>query len=208
METVNFALLKQWLSHCENSHAALCRPDPVSNTAADAYLQAFRLIDVTKRKIVLAQPDDEYVALSYVWGRDPFLRLLRSNESDLFLDGSLGRDNNPVPKTISHALEAVSRLGMRYLWVDALCIMQDNHAEKATAISAMDLIYARAALTIVAASGTHANAGLAGLEPHTRDPMPYEARARFPESRHEFVVARASPPDLLRRSAWNTRGWT
>ncbi|CAH0047177.1 unnamed protein product [Clonostachys solani] len=207
MDKVNFALLKTWLSHCETSHAARCSPDAIPHANPDKYLKYFRCIDVTKKKVV-DSADDRYVALSYVWGTAPFLRLLQSNRSELYKDGALDARNNDVPKTVQDAMRVAGQLGLRYLWVDALCIVQDDLNEKAEVIGAMDLIYSRATLTIVAASGSNANSGLPGLDSGSRDLGPYHFKNRFPESVYEFSVARSRPSDLLGSSTWSTRGWT
>ena len=66
----------------------------------------------------------------------------------------------PVLKTISNSIEATGMIGARYLWVDSLCILQDDEEEKLAQIQKMDKIYTNSLLTIVAASGTHADAGL------------------------------------------------
>lgn len=54
------------------------------------------------------------------------------------------------------------------MWVDAVCIAQDDETEKTATIGIMDRIYASAILTIVAASGVDGNAGLAGVQPDSR----------------------------------------
>jgi hypothetical protein len=208
MHRINYRLLKNWLSYCRSNHDDTCQPDKIGADTADVYLKYFRLIDVVKKKLVDAQPGDEYAALSYVWGKDSFLRLIRSRESDLYQEGSLGSQNNDVPKTIRDAMQVMEHLGLRYLWVDALCIMQDDRNEKPHVIGAMDLIYSRAELTIVAVSGTHANAGLSGIEPGVRDLAPFEVEASFPESSRTFRVARERPSMVIERSRWNSRGWT
>ena len=61
-----------------------------------------------------------------------------------------------------------ARLGIRYLWVDALCIPQDDAHLQARFISEMANIYHHSHLTIVAASGETSHAGLPGLRPETR----------------------------------------
>lgn len=65
-------------------------------------------------------------------------------------------------------MAVVSSLGERYLWVDVLCIIQDDEKSKALFISQMDIVYHHALLTIVAMSGQDANSGLPGLRPFTR----------------------------------------
>ncbi|KAK5987058.1 hypothetical protein PT974_11175 [Cladobotryum mycophilum] len=208
MHEINFQLLRGWFSHCKNSHRGRCQPDTIPDEGPDQYLKYFRLIDVIERRVVDARRGGEYVALSYVWGSVPVLQLITDNAPNLYLEGSLGIHNKDVPRTIQDAMLVVEKMGMRYIWIDALCIMQDDLGEKADVIGAMDLVYSRASLTIVAASGSHANAGLAGLESGSRDLKPFEVKTSFPESSYEFIVARSSPSTLLQKSPWNSRGWT
>ncbi|KAJ9633951.1 hypothetical protein H2199_009150 [Coniosporium tulheliwenetii] len=74
-----------------------------------------------------------------------------------------------LPQTIKDAMFVVNLLGEKYLWVDALCIIQDDPVEKANTISNMHSIYQSAVLTIVAASGKDADSGLIGLRPSSRN---------------------------------------
>lgn len=97
------------------------------------------------------------------------------------------------------------QIDLRYLWVDALCIVQDSEKDKHKQIDRMDGIYSSALLTIVAASGKHADDGLAGI-----------SRARKISQRVELVdgLMFALPlPDHMslesdRSLFWNSRGWT
>lgn len=79
------------------------------------------------------------------------LKLMRSNKSKLYTDGALAPDTQSIPETIRDAIFIVKNLGERHLWVDALCITQDDEDEKAKVIGEMDLIYSRAELTPVLA---------------------------------------------------------
>jgi len=62
-------------------------------------------------------------------------------------------------------------IGERYLWIDTLCIVQNDSAEKKIMIEAMDRIYSGALLTIMAASVTDAYTGLPGLFPGMRSSL-------------------------------------
>jgi hypothetical protein len=73
-----------------------------------------------------------------------------------------------LPRTIAQAIELTRALGEQFLWDDALSIVQDASDEDKY-LNAMASIFANAALTIVAADGTDANAGFRGL-PHVSAP--------------------------------------
>jgi Heterokaryon incompatibility protein (HET) len=100
-----------------------------------------------------------------------FLRTLRDNVEKLEEPGALKLPEfyDKIPWTIQDAIQTVRDIGLRYLWVDSLCIVQDDTSgEKAEAISKMDLVYGAAFVTIVAATGDNADAGLPGVRPGTR----------------------------------------
>ncbi|KAK3174859.1 hypothetical protein OEA41_002105 [Lepraria neglecta] len=62
-----------------------------------------------------------------------------------------------LPRTIRDALDLTYKLDELYLWVDVLCILQDD---KRVQIQSMSEVYSNAILTIVAGVGESANAGL------------------------------------------------
>lgn len=71
---------------------------------------------------------------------------------------------------ISGAIEITKFLNERYLWVDALCIIQDDQASKTKQIVQMDKIFLSAALTIVCARGEDVHTGLKPHGTHRVDP--------------------------------------
>ncbi|KAI9768672.1 MAG: hypothetical protein M1839_003980 [Geoglossum umbratile] len=73
-----------------------------------------------------------------------------------------------IPTTVRDAIEVVKALGERYLWVDSVCIAQDSAEDKRHVIGNMHMIYSSATLTIVAADGKDAEAGLPGLHSNSR----------------------------------------
>ena len=72
-------------------------------------------------------------------------------------------------------------LGQRYLWVDRLCICQDDREVQTKQIDAMGDIYNNAVFTIIAANGWDANHGLRGIEGLTppRNLPPHVERQDF-----------------------------
>ncbi|KAL3589551.1 hypothetical protein FPOAC2_11720 [Fusarium poae] len=68
-----------------------------------------------------------------------------------------------LPATILDAIALTRSLGVRWLWVDSLCIQQDDDVSMQRELTAMHRIYATSFLTIVAADGEDAEYGLRGL---------------------------------------------
>jgi hypothetical protein len=72
------------------------------------------------------------------------------------------------------AMLVVEIIGERYLWVDSICIVQDDEDDLRENIHHMHYIYSEAALTIVVVGGDNADAVMAGLYPASRDIRPLE----------------------------------
>lgn len=153
--------LGSWKSACASRHGGLCQGFP------DAALSSIRpiwLVDVQRQCLVKAPLNSSYVALSYVWGTQSTLNTTRNNLSRLQKDGSLAdRLATPIARTIRDAMGIVELLSEQYLWVDTLCIVQDDNSEKHTEMSKMSMIYANASVTILAVQGENANSGLRGF---------------------------------------------
>jgi hypothetical protein len=195
-------LFKRWMVMCEEVHGKGCFQSSRNGGGA-----GLRLIDVEKRCLEDVAEDGprKYLALSYVWGKAKMFCLTTANKSLLTCEGSLDAEN--VPLTISDAMLLTKKLGQRYLWVDSLCIIQDEDADKARFIPRMNTIYNQAELTIVAAAGDNANAGLPGLLPGTRKQQVSLAAHGVPILR----TLHAEPNDFdhyLSYTTWNSRGWT
>ncbi|KAL6800568.1 heterokaryon incompatibility domain-containing protein [Trichoderma sp. SZMC 28012] len=105
-----------------------------------------------------------YAALSYVWGEDqPHKTTLQNIESYINCI-----DLQCIPRTIVDAITVAHALGVRYLWIDAFCIIQDSREDKAREISRMRTIFSNAYITIVAASANCVSEGFL----HRREPKP------------------------------------
>lgn len=98
----------------------------------------------------------------------------------------------------------VSRFDERYLWVDSLCIMQDDAENKHDQIALMDVIYQEAILTIVAVSGKNAGVGLPGVRAGSRNVLQYIEHIQG----LVLVNSLTTPSDSVDRSLWNARAWT
>ncbi|KAH8649308.1 heterokaryon incompatibility protein-domain-containing protein, partial [Xylariales sp. PMI_506] len=104
------------------------------------------------------RPEDqgEYVALSYCWGKTPQVKLLKANLDDF---SKKGVAVSTLPKTIRDSIVATRKLGIKYLWVDSLCIIQDSVEDKDKEIVGMAKVYKNATITISAAAATDCGEG-------------------------------------------------
>ena len=73
------------------------------------------------------------------------------------------QSNLGLPNTIRDAIGLIGLLEERYLWVDALCIVQDDEETRHEQIINMTSIFANACLTIITNQGNDAQFGLRGL---------------------------------------------
>jgi len=165
-------------------------------------LEGFNLIDISNLCVSGAPRHCKYVTLSYVWGSMSSRSQANSgNIKTLQQPGGLKFID--LPLTISDAINACTRLGYRYLWVDALCIIQDNAENKHYQISHMDRIYEGASLCLVAAAGMDANYGLPGV---SRPRSWNSAGSRIHDIQISPLIDNVE--DLITLSKWNRRAWT
>ncbi len=160
-----------------------------------------------------------YVALSYCWepelpGKPP-LKLLRGNRSDLEERLPLSE----LPPTIQDAIDFTRRLGISYIWIDRLCIMQDDNDDWKGHAAKMCDIYEAASLTLAALGARARDEGLylsreerpsVRVQCSTKDgEIGYMRIARRfdPGEEHGNVRYDAAFGQELGMSRWNTRGW-
>ncbi|KAH9476376.1 hypothetical protein JR316_0011951 [Psilocybe cubensis] len=199
-------LIKKWLAICERDHGDPCNPQGrvIKSSSDDDGVAVLRLVDVIDLCIVEASPGDCYVALSYIWGPSlPDIRLTKGTLSDLTTKGSLSSFFPIMPKTIVDAIDLVRRIGERYLWVDMLCLLQDDDEDMLDGIAHMDLVYQCAACTIIAAYGEDFNAGLPGLNAESRV-VDQQITEVLPGIRMTSTTGVYN--DM--QSIYTTRGWT
>ncbi|KAH9221718.1 heterokaryon incompatibility protein-domain-containing protein, partial [Leptodontidium sp. 2 PMI_412] len=99
-----------------------------------------------------------YAALSYCWGQQGQVTTSAVNLQS-YLDGIAVKS---LPQTIQDAIEIARNLAIPNLWVDSLCIIQDDPIDKATEIAQMPLVYSQAMLTIAASRSSNVHEGFLG----------------------------------------------
>ena len=190
-----------WASNCVDSHAE-CK----SSTDLVPPTRLINLDHIQRHHIVRILPSPptpnmRYAALSYCWGGAAKICLKKANISNFEAGVAVG----DLPKTIQDAIYFTAGLGLQWLWVDSLCIIQDSDEDKAHEIKNMYNTYKNCFVTIAALGATHNDAGLY-VE---RDPLKY---ARCELARISGGYSIAIDPPMQRKTRQNcpkllTRGW-
>ncbi|KAF4463200.1 heterokaryon incompatibility [Fusarium albosuccineum] len=157
-----------------------------------------------------------YCALSYCWGKT---RTIKTTKSTITKHKNSIRLHK-LPATIRDAVLVTRSLGMRYLWVDALCIIQDDANDWAQEAARMQFVYANADLTISSLVSSNSADGL--FRPRrVRWPKPVPVPAlRVEKLARRQDAGQAKSPTMFalvptwlgieapRRGTVHSRGWT
>lgn len=107
-----------------------------------------------------------YATLSYCWGGpQPFQTITKS-----FADYSTALPYSNLPRTLLDAFEVTRSLGLRYIWIDSLCIIQDDSEDKKRELPQMLRIYESSFITISAGSVSSCNEGFLDPRLNSRSP--------------------------------------
>lgn len=169
----SMAIIKSWLKDCEDHHPQ-CRSSFSGMPIQSPPILPTRVIDVSRypravHLVVSGGRKAKYVAVSHCWGGQSPVRTTNST-----LKGHLKHISLPaLSKTIQDAVYVSHSLGIRYLWVDYLCIIQEDDEDFDRESRAMASVYERASCTIAA---TAARDGTEGCFRRTASQKLVEAR--------------------------------
>lgn len=170
--TSSLTAAKEWLSTCLEQHG-LC-------SAMHQFVPA-RLIDIGDSQLVQPRLCDDvqtnkgikYMTLSHCWGDDMPMKLLRENLEKM----KSGIILSQLSKTFQDAIRVTRSLGVRYLWIDALCIIQDSEDDWQQESARMNQTYSASFCNIAATAAPDGSKGL-------------------------FLLTRSSPRAKFDRNGW------
>lgn len=158
LSATSFQWAQKQLSICFETHSSCYDAQETSLPT--------RLVNVNAEKlsgdVVLVESsslphDSRYVALSYCWGGyEPHCRTMRSTLKER-------KERIPwsiLPKTFRDAVTFTRKLGVSYLWVDSICIIQDDLADWTHESGRMFEIYRASYVTLAALWGSDSICGL------------------------------------------------
>lgn len=146
-----------------------------------------------------------YAALSYCWGSpdDEQIQLGRTTDGNFAYRQSRPFPITDLPATIRDAITMTRGCGLEYIWVDSVCIIQENVDDWFTEANRMHEVYANAYFTICAASVDSASAGLF----HTRQAWKYSIEP-CELATQRISIRSSSFKELIEGSTWSSRAWT
>ncbi|KAL4911359.1 heterokaryon incompatibility protein-domain-containing protein [Aspergillus multicolor] len=198
-------LFRFWKDWCMREHQGHCGRNEITTGRSMA---SIRLVDVFENCVATLDVMEhvEWVALSYVWGEAQAHALVKGNYNAYHEQGALKFDR--MPATILDAMWVTRELGERYLWIDSLCIIQDDEDDKLQYIPAMDIIYSQSIITIVNAATDKVSSGIPGI----RQGAPRSEQDVFELNGTWLTLsldpAHSSNNAYLNQTKWATRGWT
>lgn len=102
--------------------------------------------------------DTRYAALSHCWGPETSWPKCRTT-ADNYSQQLLGIPWAALPRTFANAITATRRLGLEYIWIDSLCIVQQDEADWKLESVTMHQVYSNAYVTLAAAESSDSHGG-------------------------------------------------
>lgn len=146
--------VKQLLGKCIQFHAECGGAQPVELPTRVIEIgttnENLRIIEANGAK-------GTYMTLSYCWGE--------TSDAARTTPGNINQRLQKLPfsdlgKTHQDAVDITRKLGIKYLWIDAVCIIQDDRVDWDKESIKMADVYKNSMLTIAAAQSTHAQGGI------------------------------------------------
>ncbi|OTB01394.1 hypothetical protein M426DRAFT_323533 [Hypoxylon sp. CI-4A] len=158
--TAHMDQAKSWIAMCQENHT-LCKDIAkvdsrlptrlirVEPPVPGSSVPRIRLVDTQKMN------STSYIALSHCWGKKKIFRLLQSNKEECYE----AIDFTKLSKNMQDAALTVLGLGYSYLWIDSLCIIQEDKEDWDKESRTMADVYSGAVCTIAATSSASSEGG-------------------------------------------------
>lgn len=227
LSRANVGKILEWLKDCDETHGK-CRKDLSLSNEQETTFMPTRLIDVgdlnsarhprlvATSEALQQDSNPKYIALSYCWGPpkdsiQPLRTIISTIGTRL---ESISTDIMPL--AFRDTVTIARTLQIQYVWIDSLCIVQDDVQDWQVESSKMAGIFSNAYLTIVAAAGASSHESFL-----YRPSNPAHCSIPFRPTRNLTIQGRYSlrhrpgrkwwGPDKMAEisgHSWIGRGWT
>ncbi|CAI6339481.1 unnamed protein product [Periconia digitata] len=208
------ATIHGWLEDCRKNHTR-CRRASKANVEL-----AVRMLEVRPHKGTIALrlvstreldfSKTPYAVLSHCWGKPAITCITTQRNVERYYEKI---ELSTLAKTFREAVEITCGINIRYLWIDSLCIVQDDKDEWEQEAAKMARIYEDATITISATSAGNSQDGC-GIT--TVFPPAVQLSSKVPSDTNTTLIAirdSTSGPleqevkSILLNSPMNSRAW-
>lgn len=144
----------QWLKQCTDSHQACSKREKPVLPKRVVRLASYNMSPVLYETSHGERAD--YVALSYCWGGEKHLlttqNTIRSHKA--------GIPWSQIPQTLKDAMQLTLELGVEFIWIDALCIIQDDPVDWMEEASKFGSVYRDALITVSVTASPNTTSGI------------------------------------------------
>ncbi|KAM7215588.1 Heterokaryon incompatibility protein (HET) domain containing protein [Rhypophila decipiens] len=178
-----FTLLTSWLTECDQHHTccsryqASCPPQPLPTRLLDVgqssrehqrypWEEKVRLCETADMIADQSCSAPHYIALSHPWGDGSKHNHFCTTTKNIAARTAHGIWISELPKTLQDAVQVTRELGIRYIWIDTLCIIQGDDGDFDSEARRMELVYSMAYCVIAASCATGTSSGFLKRRPH------------------------------------------
>ncbi|KAF2137029.1 uncharacterized protein K452DRAFT_207686, partial [Aplosporella prunicola CBS 121167] len=214
----NITLMNKWIDDCAANHDRCKTRDRRSTVLPTRLLDIDTGTDVNHLRLVdntealsrnMLGGKLKYATLSYCWGSSVSLKTTSASLATHKERISV----HAMPNVFQDAMFVVRKLGIRYLWIDALCIVQDNPADWEQESTKMSDIFYNSFITACAAASTGSDESFLQRPTKPSFTVPFRSILK-PDISGEYSIFLDPRPimrieaDLdFRSSRWNSRAW-
>jgi hypothetical protein len=169
----HISLIKSWINDCIDHHSSC-------NIAASKLLPS-RLLEISHSPDYVVLVDTaplattkniSYATLSHCWGTKRFIRTTLSTLSEF----KSGFSWATLPRTFQDAIQVAKALGLNYIWIDSICIIQDSLKDWVRESTLMASIYSNSYLNIAATRASDTTLGCLSPRSQTCRSVPIAMR--------------------------------
>ncbi|CZR69572.1 uncharacterized protein PAC_19472 [Phialocephala subalpina] len=197
-----FNELQSWVVNCDNSHECAqlhpMLPTRVLDLKDVQNNGEVHLFETHKMK-------GKYIALSHCWG-PPISHPLKTSRATL-KSHKEGISLSRLPQTFRDAIAITTRLNIRYLWIDSLCILQGDKDDWERESSRMCDVYENSYLTIAASISTGSDCGFLSPRRSSTYISPDSLSTGLNEQRNQNCRVQYRPSGSQQSTLYFTKEW-
>lgn len=157
-------LVQHWMNECYESHPACSSKIPDELRPLPTRVLDLGFDGLTMKLLHASGMKGRYIALSHCWGPTQPLKTTKAS----LTAHTRGITVKDLPKTFSDAVRVTRCLGVRYLWIDSLAIVQDDPEDWKREAAKMGDVFGNAYMTIAASRSTSSSSGFLGARTEDR----------------------------------------